>query len=61
MGIYSDGMPGFRAVGRGSPVSNCEALHDRDYWNHLNTRNPFTGSRIPEPGTVIYVDVSYGS
>ena len=37
-----------------------ENLLDEQYWNHLNARNPFGGARIPEPGRVFYVDVSYG-
>jgi iron complex outermembrane receptor protein len=37
-----------------------ENLFDKEYWNHLNARNPFGGARIPEPGRLFYVDVSYG-
>jgi iron complex outermembrane receptor protein len=30
---------------------------DRFYVNHLNTKNPFTGERIAEPGRVVYVNL----
>jgi len=32
---------------------------DRAYVNHLNARNPFSGSRIPEAGRVFFVDLAY--
>lgn len=35
-------------------------LFDEEYVNHLNSRNPYNGMPIPEPGRVIYVDLSYG-
>jgi len=31
---------------------------NRQYVNHLNAKNPFTGMPIPEPGRIIYGDVS---
>ncbi|MEJ2152485.1 MAG: TonB-dependent receptor [Gemmatimonadota bacterium] len=34
-------------------------LGDREYSNHLNSRNPFTGDPVPEPGRMAYVDVTY--
>ncbi|MEX2530952.1 MAG: TonB-dependent receptor [Gemmatimonadota bacterium] len=37
-----------------------ENLLDEGYVNHLNARNPFTGIRIPEPGRVFFVKISYG-
>ncbi|MFW6206314.1 MAG: TonB-dependent receptor domain-containing protein [Gemmatimonadota bacterium] len=37
----------------------AENLLDKRYVNHLNSRNPFTGEPVPEPGRVLYVDVSY--
>lgn len=33
-------------------------LTNRQYVNHLNAKNPFTGMQIPEPGRIIYGDVS---
>ena len=35
-------------------------LFDEGYVNHLNSKNPFTGQQILEPGRIFYVDVSYG-
>ena len=54
-----DLLGGFATAGGASIRLGVQNLLDREYWNHLNARNPFTGSRIPEPGTVIYLDVSY--
>lgn len=34
-------------------------LFDELYVHHLNARNPFTGQRIPEPGRVVLVRLSY--
>lgn len=34
-------------------------LGDAHYVNHLNAKNPFTGNRIPEPGRVLYADLSW--
>ncbi len=36
-----------------------ENLGDEQYVNHLNAENPFTGSRIPEPGRVFFADLSW--
>lgn len=36
-----------------------ENLLDEGYVNHLNAKNPFTGNAIPEPGRVLFVDLSY--
>jgi iron complex outermembrane receptor protein len=33
-------------------------LFDRAYTNHLNSRNPFTGVAVPEPGRVLFVRMS---
>lgn len=33
-------------------------LFDRTYTNHLNSRNPFTGFQVPEPGRVLFVRIS---
>lgn len=34
-------------------------LFDKFYVNHLNAKNPFTGSQIPEPGRIIFVRANY--
>ena len=34
-------------------------VFDRQYVNHLNARNPFTGTPIPEPGRVVFARLSY--
>lgn len=34
-------------------------INDKAYSNHLNARNPFTGQPVPEPGRVVYANVSY--
>ena len=34
-------------------------LFDEEVVNHLNSKNPYSGAQIPEPGRVLYVDVSY--
>lgn len=34
-------------------------LFDEEVINHLNSKNPYSGAQIPEPGRVLYVDVSY--
>jgi len=36
-----------------------ENLAGEQYVNHLNAKNPFTGTRIPEPGRVLYADLSW--
>ena len=36
-------------------VSN---LTDEAYVNHLNAKNPFTGTPIPEPGRVFFANLS---
>ena len=36
-----------------------ENLFDERYVNHLNSRNPYSGKAIPEPGRVFFVDLSY--
>lgn len=36
-----------------------ENLADEQYVNHLNAKNPFTGTRIPEPGRVFFADLSW--
>lgn len=33
-------------------------LLDEDYVHHLNSKNPFTGQPIPEPGRVIFGTLS---
>lgn len=32
---------------------------DKSYINHLNAKNPFTGEQIPEPGRVLFTNLSY--
>jgi iron complex outermembrane receptor protein len=34
-------------------------LSDNFYINHLNTKNPFTGRQIPEPGRSYYLKFQY--
>lgn len=47
-------------LGRGFEVRlGVENLTDEEYVNHLNARNPFTRSQIPEPGLVLFWDASY--
>jgi iron complex outermembrane receptor protein len=33
-------------------------ITDKHYVDHLNAKNPFTGHQIPEPGRIIFADVS---
>ncbi len=35
-----------------------ENLFDATYVNHLNAKNPFTGMQLPEPGRVLFVNLS---
>lgn len=60
--------PGYATVDLRGGVSIDEGLQigvgidnlgDREFANHLNSRNPFTGEPVPEPGRVVYVDVTY--
>ena len=32
-------------------------LTDRQYVHHLNSKNPFTGARIAEPGRSVYAGI----
>lgn len=34
-------------------------ITDKNYVNHLNAKNPFSGRQIPEPGRVFHVDASF--
>lgn len=34
-------------------------LTDRNYINHLNAKNPFTGKQLPEPGRVFFTNLGY--
>jgi iron complex outermembrane receptor protein len=46
-------------VGRGiSLKAGVSNLTDADYVNHLNARNPYSGIAIPEPGRVIFGDIT---
>lgn len=42
-----------------SPGPRRERLLDRGYATHLNAKNPFTGTRISEPGRVVFLEASY--
>lgn len=35
-----------------------ENLFDVAYTNHLNSKNPFSGAQIPEPGRVFTTDLT---
>lgn len=35
-------------------------LFDEEYVNHLNSRNPYSGVPLAEPGRVFFVDLTYG-
>jgi iron complex outermembrane recepter protein len=51
------GLPLARGVMARVGVDN---LFDRAYANHLNARNPFTGSTVPEPGRFFFARLSVG-
>lgn len=34
-------------------------ITDKNYVNHLNAKNPFTGQPLPEPGRIFYGDISF--
>ena len=47
-------------VGRGvSLQGGVTNLTDTDYVNHLNAKNPYAGTPLPEPGRVFFMSVSY--
>ena len=47
-------------IGRGiSLEGGVTNLTDTNYVNHLNAKNPYTGTPIPEPGRVFFVGASY--
>ncbi len=47
-------------VGRGVTVEGgVTNLTDTDYVNHLNAKNPYSGTPIPEPGRVFFAKASY--
>ena len=33
-------------------------ITDNNYVNHLNAKNPFSGQQLPEPGRIIFADIS---
>ena len=35
-----------------------ENLGDKHYFEHLNSPNPFTRQRIPEPGRAVYLSLT---
>jgi iron complex outermembrane receptor protein len=47
-------------VGRGvSLEGGVTNLTDTAYVNHLNAKNPYFGTPIPEPGRVFFVGAAY--
>ena len=47
-------------VGHGVTLEGGVAnLLDADYVNHLNAKNPYAGTPIPEPGRVLFINLSY--
>jgi len=51
---------GIRLIRRISLEAGVENLFDVAYTDHLNANNPFTGSRIFEPGRVVTMNVRVG-
>jgi iron complex outermembrane receptor protein len=45
---------GIPLPGRVSARVGIDNVFNRDYANHLNARNPFTGFAVPEPGRVLF-------
>jgi iron complex outermembrane receptor protein len=45
-----------RGVSLMAGVTNLTGV---DYVNHLNAKNPYAGTPIPEPGRVFFADVTY--
>lgn len=52
--VTADLRAGFALTTRLTVQVGGENLADRHYAWHLNTRNPFTGTHVPEPGRVFY-------
>ncbi len=50
---------GYSPTGRVLLRAGVENLTDADFSNHLNAKNPFTSTPLPEPGRVFFVNVSY--
>jgi iron complex outermembrane receptor protein len=47
-------------VGRGISVEGgVTNLTDADYVNHLNAKNPYSGTPIPETGRIFFAGVNY--
>jgi iron complex outermembrane receptor protein len=47
-------------VGGGVSVeAGVTNLTDSDYVNHLNAKNPYFGTPIPEPGRVLFLSAAY--
>jgi iron complex outermembrane receptor protein len=38
--------------------AGVENLWDQEYIDHLNAKNPFTGTQIPEPGIIFFVNLA---
>ena len=36
--------------------AGVENFWNQQYINHLNTKNPFSGQQIPEPGIIFFVN-----
>ena len=56
--VTADLQTGFTVWKRVSLQAGVKNLTDVDYINHLNAKNPFTGSQIHEPGRVFHMDIS---
>ena len=53
-------LRGGLAVGRGISVEGgVTNLTDADYVNHLNAKNPYSGTPIPETGRIFFAGVNY--
>jgi len=55
--LLVDLQAGVILLERVSLHGGIQNLTDREYTNHLNAKNPFTGQQIAEPGRVFFVDV----
>jgi len=56
--VLADLQAGIRLLDRLELRGGALNLFDQEYVNHLNSKNPFTGAQIPEPGRVLFVDLS---
>lgn len=59
-GYVTGTLKGGVDFGRGLSLQmGASNLLDANYVNHLNAKNPYTGAQIPEPGRVLFTDVTY--